>query len=146
MAKDIRIDDYRDGLVAWYRANARDLPWRRDPTPWRVWVSEIMLQQTRVDTVVPYFLRFLERFPDPASLAAAPEEDVLEQWSGLGYYRRARLLQAAARTVVERYGGQLPCEESEILALPGVGRYTSRTRQRSGSGRPSNRSGCPCRG
>jgi len=125
MAKTGSVDRYRDGLVAWYRRNARDLPWRRDPTPWRVWVSEIMLQQTRVDTAIPYFLRFLERFPDPDSLAASSEEEVLEQWSGLGYYRRARLLRAGAREGVARHGGRIPRGEREVLSLPGVGRYTA---------------------
>lgn len=116
---------YRDGLTAWYREHRRDLPWRREPTPWRVWVSEIMLQQTRVEAVIPYFLRFLERFPTPADLAGASEEEALEAWSGLGYYRRVRLLQAGARTVVEEYDGEFPWDFDEILALPGVGRYTA---------------------
>ena len=116
---------YRDGLVAWYREHQRDLPWRREPTPWRVWVSEIMLQQTRVEAVIPYFLRFLDRFPTPEALAAASEEEALEAWSGLGYYRRVRMLQAGARTVVEDYDGEFPWDFDEILALPGVGRYTA---------------------
>jgi len=115
----------RRALVRWYRANARDLPWRRDPTPYRVWVSEVMLQQTRVETVVPYFERFLARFPDLEALAAAPEEAVLEAWSGLGYYRRARSLQAGARAVLERHRGEFPAGEPEALALPGVGPYTA---------------------
>ncbi len=116
---------YRDALVPWYRANARDLPWRRNPEPWGVWVSEMMLQQTRMETVIPYWRRFLERFPDPQSLAEASEEDVLEAWSGLGYYRRARLLQAGARRVVEEHGGAFPADERAALAIPGVGRYTA---------------------
>ncbi|MEZ5066452.1 MAG: A/G-specific adenine glycosylase [bacterium] len=115
----------RRRLIDWYRRAARDLPWRRDPTPWNVWVSEIMLQQTRVDTVIPYWSRFLARFPDPAALAAASEEEVLEAWSGLGYYRRARMLREGARAVVERFGGEVPRADSDVRALPGVGRYTA---------------------
>ncbi|MGQ0720985.1 MAG: A/G-specific adenine glycosylase [Candidatus Eiseniibacteriota bacterium] len=115
----------RDALVGWYRSNARDLPWRRDPSPYRVWVSELMLQQTRVETVVPYFERFLGRFPDYRRLAAASEEEVLEAWSGLGYYRRARSLREGARAVLERHGGEFPPGEQEALALPGVGPYTA---------------------
>jgi A/G-specific adenine glycosylase len=119
------MTDVRRALVRWYRANARDLPWRADPSPYRVWVSEIMLQQTRVETVVPYYLRFLGRFPDYRSLAAASEEEVLEAWSGLGYYRRARSLREGARAVLERHGGEFPAGEREALALPGIGPYTA---------------------
>lgn len=113
-----------DELVAWYRAHRRDLPWRRDPRPWPVWVSEIMLQQTRVESVLPYFARFLERFPTPAALAAAPIDDVLAAWAGLGYYRRARHLHQAAQQVVERHGGEVPDDPAAFAALAGVGRYT----------------------
>ena len=116
---------YRDALVPWYRENARDLPWRRDPDPWGVWVSEVMLQQTRVETVVPFWKRFVAEFPDPETLARASEEDVLRAWSGLGYYRRARMLQAGARVVVESHAGRFPADEAEALAIPGVGRYTA---------------------
>jgi A/G-specific adenine glycosylase len=116
---------YRDALVAWYRRHARDLPWRRSRSPHGVWVSEIMLQQTRVEAVLPRWEAFLERFPDAATLAAAPLERVLEAWSGLGYYRRARLLHAAARAIVERHGGEFPEEEAAVAALPGIGRYTA---------------------
>jgi A/G-specific adenine glycosylase len=119
------MTEVRRALVRWYRRNARDLPWRRDPTPYRVWVSEIMLQQTRVETVVPYFRRFLGRFPDYRSLADASEEEVLEAWSGLGYYRRARALREGVRAVLERHGGEFPAGEREALALPGIGRYTA---------------------
>ncbi|MEO0323542.1 MAG: A/G-specific adenine glycosylase [Myxococcota bacterium] len=115
----------RRALLAFYDASARDLPWRRDRRPWPVWVSEIMCQQTRVDTVVPYFERFLARFPTPASLAEASEDEVLGLWSGLGYYRRARLLHRGAKEVVARYGGEVPAGREERLALPGVGRYTA---------------------
>ncbi len=112
-------------LTDWYRRRRRDLPWRRTRDPYRIWVSEIMLQQTRVEAVIPYYERFLERFPTIAALAAAPEQDVLERWAGLGYYRRARQLQAAARRVVEEHAGRLPADHAAIRALPGIGDYTS---------------------
>ncbi len=110
-------------LLAWYAACRRDLPWRRTRDPWAVWVSEIMLQQTRVDTVMPYFERFMARFPTPLALAEAPEDQVLAAWSGLGYYRRARMLHAGARVVAER--PSMPRTREELLELPGVGRYTA---------------------
>jgi A/G-specific adenine glycosylase len=113
---------HRD-LLGWYAAARRDLPWRRTRDPWAIWVSEIMLQQTRVETVVPYYERFLARFPTPLALAEAPEDQVLALWSGLGYYRRARMLQAGARAVVERSG--VPRTRDALLALPGIGRYTA---------------------
>ena len=100
--------DVRAALLAWYDLSARDLPWRRTRDPYAVWVSEVMLQQTRVDTVIPYYERFMARFPTPERLAAAPEDDVLGMWSGLGYYRRARMLHRGAREVVARYGGEVP--------------------------------------
>ena len=112
-------------LLEWYTDYQRDLPWRRNPTPYRVWLSEIMLQQTRVETVIPYFERFLERFPTLESLASAREEEVLALWSGLGYYRRARSLLRGAQTVVEEYGGELPSEWKDVLAIPGIGPYTA---------------------
>jgi len=112
-------------LTDWFARNRRDLPWRGARDPYRVWVSEIMLQQTTVRVVVPYYRRFLRRFPTLARLAAAPIDDVLAAWSGLGYYRRARHLHAAARLVVERHGGRLPDDPAALRALPGVGRYTA---------------------
>jgi A/G-specific adenine glycosylase len=115
----------RNALLAWYDAVARDLPWRKTRDPYAIWVSEVMLQQTRVDTVVGYYGRFLERFPTPQALAAAPQDAVMAAWSGLGYYRRARLLHAGVREVVERYGGLVPDETAALRALPGVGRYTA---------------------
>lgn len=115
----------RSPLLAWYRGHRRDLPWRRTSDPWAIWVAEVMLQQTRVETVIPYYGEFLERFPTPAALAAATEEQVLAAWSGLGYYRRARALHAGARSVMERHGGRVPRGAAELLALPGVGRYTA---------------------
>ncbi len=111
-------------LLRWFRASARDLPWRHQRTPYRVWVSEVMLQQTQVDTVLAYYERFLARFPDVASLAAAEEEEVLAAWSGLGFYRRARNLHRAARVVVAEHGGALPRDRRALAALPGLGRYT----------------------
>ena len=110
-------------LLAWYDASARVLPWRENPTPYRVWVSEIMLQQTRVEAVKPYYERFLKRFPTVEALAAAPEERVLKLWEGLGYYSRARNLQRAAQVVVERYQGQVPASFEALRSLPGVGDF-----------------------
>ena len=112
-------------LLDWYAEHERDLPWRRDPGPWRVLVSETMLQQTRVAAVLPRYEEFLRRFPTPAALAGADEEEVLAEWSGLGYYRRARSLHAAARQIVERHAGRVPGERDALLDLPGVGRYTA---------------------
>lgn len=112
-------------LIAWYERSKRDLPWRRERDPYYIWVSEIMLQQTRVDTVIPYFQKFIERFPTLSDLADAPEEDVLKCWEGLGYYSRARNLQAAARQVMERHGGKVPANKADVSALKGVGPYTT---------------------
>jgi A/G-specific adenine glycosylase len=112
-------------LTTWFDGAARDLPWRRRREPYAVWVSEVMLQQTRVETVIPYFQRFLARFPDVGALAAAPLDDVLHLWSGLGYYRRARQLHAAAREVTERYGGTFPDDAEGLRTLPGIGAYTA---------------------
>ncbi len=111
-------------LVAWFQRHARDLPWRREPTAYRIWVSEIMLQQTQVVKVHDYYLRFMERFPTVAALAAAEEQELMRLWEGLGYYRRARLMHQAAKQVVELHGGEFPCTPDEVFALPGVGRYT----------------------
>jgi A/G-specific adenine glycosylase len=112
-------------LVTWYRKNRRDLPWRRSSDPYAIWVAEIMLQQTTVQAVIPYYRRFLRRFPDLASLARARPSAVLAAWSGLGYYRRARNLHAAARRIRDPYGGLFPTRFEDVLALPGVGRYTA---------------------
>ncbi len=117
---------FADSLLAWFdRHGRRGLPWQRDPTAYRVWVSEIMLQQTRVAAAVPYFERFTARFPDVAALAAAGLDEVLELWSGLGYYARARNLHAAARRVAETHGGRLPDAFEALAALPGIGRSTA---------------------
>ena len=115
----------RDALLRWYDRAGRDLPWRRTSDPYRIWVSEVMLQQTRVTTVIPYYDRFLSRFPDPHSLAEADEEEVLGLWSGLGYYRRARSLHAGAQAVMERHEGKVPRDPAALRKLPGVGRYTA---------------------
>lgn len=119
------VSALRAAFLAWYDANKRDLPWRQTRDPYAVWVSEIMLQQTRVDTVIPYYQRFLARFPDAHALASASEDEVLAHWSGLGYYRRARLLHSGVREVVERYGGEVPEDADARRALPGIGRYTA---------------------
>ena len=116
---------FRRLLLKWYRRNKRRLPWRSNPTPYRVWIAEIMLQQTRVRAVLPYYELFLERFPDVASLAAAGEEDVLAAWAGLGYYARARNLRRAARQIVREFGGRMPRDTETLRRLPGIGRYTA---------------------
>jgi A/G-specific adenine glycosylase len=115
----------RGALLRWYRANRRDLPWRRTPDPYAIWVSEIMLQQTQVATVLPYYGAFLKRFPSVAALAAAAEDDVLAQWAGLGYYRRARSLHSGARDVMRLHGGRVPSDAATLMSLPGIGRYTA---------------------
>ncbi len=112
-------------LLAWYAKNARSLPWRGHPDPYAVWVSEIMLQQTRVDTVIPYFQRWLAAFPSVAVLASASEHQVLSAWEGLGYYSRARNLFKAAQKVVEKFDGHIPSTAAELASLPGIGRYTA---------------------
>jgi A/G-specific adenine glycosylase len=114
----------RTRLLAWFRQFKRELPWRRDADPYRVWLSEIMLQQTRVAAVIPYFERFLEHFPDVRVLAEAPEEEVLRLWSGLGYYSRARNLQSAAKQIVAKHDGTFPRDAVAALELAGIGRYT----------------------
>lgn len=115
----------RRRLLTWFDKNQRDLPWRKNKTPYRIWVSEIMLQQTQVATVIDYYRRFLERFPNVSRLAAASESDALKMWEGLGYYRRARQMHAAAKAIVDQHGGKFPSDFEEVLALPGVGRYTA---------------------
>jgi len=112
-------------LVGWYRACARTLPWRSEVTPYRVWVSEIMLQQTRVEAVKPYFARFLEAFPSAKELAEAPEDKLLKCWEGLGYYSRVRNMQKAAQKIVSDFGGEMPRTRKELLSLPGIGSYTA---------------------
>ncbi|QEG33878.1 A/G-specific adenine glycosylase [Bythopirellula goksoeyrii] len=116
---------FRRRLLAWYAKHERDLPWRKSQDPYRVWISEVMLQQTQVETVKPYFLRFLKAFPTVKNLAAAEESQVLRLWEGLGYYRRARGLHAAAKKIVAEHGGQFPRDVATLQTLPGIGRYTA---------------------
>jgi len=115
----------RSALLTWYRRHRRRLPWRETRDPYRIWVSEILLQQTQVATATPYYARFLTRFPSVRALARAPLDDVLAAWAGLGYYRRARHLHAAAKWVVREHAGRVPSEPRAFAALPGVGRYTA---------------------
>jgi len=119
------VATFRTQLLAWYDVNARDLPWREDRDPYRVWLSEIMLQQTRVAAVIAHYHEFLRRFPSVEKLARAREASVLAAWSGLGYYRRARMLHGAAKVMVREFRGEFPSTAEGLLALPGVGRYTA---------------------
>jgi A/G-specific adenine glycosylase len=121
----VKIDRLRRHLLEWYAGSRRDLPWRRNLDPYSIWVSEIMLQQTRVAVVVERYQAFLERFPSLLSLALAPEQDVLAEWSGLGYYRRARMLHKAAQYVASHYDGSLPVSSEKLRLLPGIGAYTA---------------------
>lgn len=120
-----RVEAVRAALREHYARHARPLPWRNTRDPWAIWVSEVMLQQTRVDTVIPYWERFMRRFPTPAAMAGADEAEVLALWAGLGYYRRARLLHAGAKAVAEGFGGEVPAEAKALRGLPGVGAYTA---------------------
>jgi A/G-specific adenine glycosylase len=116
---------FRRGLLAWYDVHRRVLPWRANRDPYRIWLSEIMLQQTRVAAVIEHYQEFLRRFPTVQKLAAAREASVLAAWSGLGYYRRARMLHAAAKVIVREHGGNFPATEEKLRELPGIGRYTA---------------------
>ena len=120
-----RLQQIVEPLLSWYHQNRRDLPWRRQVSPYRVWVSEIMLQQTRVEAVKPYFARFMQALPDVRALADCPEERLLKLWEGFGYYSRARNLQKAARVLVQQYDGRLPANFDQLRALPGIGDYTA---------------------
>ena len=124
MLTSSEVKTFRKLLLAWFRQFQRDLPWRRTKDPYAIWVSEIMLQQTRVAAVIPYYERFLSRFPSVRALAESPQEEVLRLWSGLGYYSRARNLQKAAQQVVALPGGEFPRDEEGVLALSGIGPYT----------------------
>lgn len=119
------IDQFQIQFLAWYHRYKRNLPWRVNQDPYRIWISEIMLQQTRVDTVIDYYYRFMEKFPTIEQLAAAPEEELLKMWEGLGYYSRARNIQAAAKQIMERHQGQFPNTVEEISQLKGIGPYTT---------------------
>src|SRR5712692_12103459 len=125
MLKGRELAAFRRQLLGWFRQFQRDLPWRHTKDPYRIWLSEIMLQQTRVAAAIPYYERFLLRFPDVHSLAAAPEEEVLRLWSGLGYYSRARNSQKAAQLIVAKHGGEFPSRLEAVIALPGIGNYTA---------------------
>lgn len=120
-----RLNKIVQPLLDWFGENARTLPWRNDPTPYHVWVSEIMLQQTRVEAVKPFYARFIEALPDIHALAVCPEEKLLKLWEGLGYYNRVKNMQKAAREVMDRYQGELPGKYEELLTLPGIGHYTA---------------------
>lgn len=139
--KPLQIATFQKNLLAWYRKNARKLPWRRPPNGWRagrrgfsggheidpykIWVSEIMLQQTQVKTVIPYYEKWIEKFPTVAALAKAPLEDVLKYWAGLGYYRRARMLHQASQKIIRDFKGRIPSTAEELQKIPGIGRYTA---------------------
>ncbi len=125
MLKDYDLEQLVSPLLQWFLNHARVLPWREEPTPYRVWVSEIMLQQTRVEAVKPYFERFTTALPDADALSACPEDELLKLWEGLGYYNRVRNMQKAAVEVVENYGGQLPADYEKLLKLKGIGHYTA---------------------
>ncbi|HWZ52024.1 MAG TPA: A/G-specific adenine glycosylase [Granulicella sp.] len=122
---ELEVAAFRQQLMAWYRDHARQLPWRGVADPYKTWVSEVMLQQTRVAAVIEHYLHFMKRFPGLVALALAPEEDVLAAWSGLGYYRRARMLHKAARFITGERGGVFPTTAAELRTLPGIGEYTS---------------------
>ena len=125
MWEEEKITSFREKLLGWYDAHKRDLPWRRTQDPYKIWISEIMLQQTRVDTVIPYYERFLDWFPTVADLAQAPEEKLLKAWEGLGYYSRVRNMQKAAQQIMENHGGVFPSSYEEISKLKGIGPYTA---------------------
>lgn len=125
LALDERLKAMNRPLLAWYEEHARILPWRENPEPYRVWISEIMLQQTRVEAVKPYFERFMEALPNVEALAAVEDDRLMKLWEGLGYYNRARNLKKAAQIILEEYGGQMPSDYEKLLALPGIGSYTA---------------------
>ncbi|MGC6416124.1 MAG: A/G-specific adenine glycosylase [Bradymonadia bacterium] len=133
---ELKLDSLRRDLLAWYDRGNRDMPWRRNPEPWWVWVSEIMLQQTRVESVIGYFNRFIERYPTPESLASSSMDELMGYWAGLGYYARARNLHKAATKVVEVHGGRVPDDPNAFMELPGVGRYTCAAVQSIAFGQP----------
>ncbi len=125
MWEEEKITSFREKLLVWYDVHKRDLPWRRTQDPYKIWISEIMLQQTRVDTVIPYYERFLDWFPTVADLAQASEEKLLKAWEGLGYYSRVRNMQKAAQQIMENHGGVFPSSYDEISKLKGIGPYTA---------------------
>lgn len=117
--------DFQKYLLDWYHKNRRQMPWREEPSPYRIWISEIMLQQTRVDTVIPYFNRFMKRYPDILSLASSDEEELLKYWEGLGYYSRIKNIHKTAKSLVHEYEGKLPETYEELIKLKGIGEYTA---------------------
>ena len=123
--KDLELDKLTKPLLDWYQENKRELPWRSEPSPYRVWVSEIMLQQTRVEAVKPFFERFTKSLPDVKALAECEEDELLKLWEGLGYYNRVRNMQKAAKQMMEDYEGELPADYAELLKLKGIGSYTA---------------------
>ena len=125
LSRSERLKAVEKPLLSWYHSRARSLPWRDDPKPYRVWISEIMLQQTRVEAVKPYFERFMNAFPDVKALAEADDDYLMKMWEGLGYYNRARNLKAAAIMVMEEFNGKIPAEKEDLLKLPGIGSYTA---------------------
>ena len=125
MLSEIQLEKINEPLLSWFETHKRVLPWRENPTPYRVWVSEIMLQQTRVEAVKPYFERFLNALPDVAHLAAASDDERNKLWEGLGYYSRVRNMGKAAQVMMEQYGGEFPKTYDEVLSLPGIGAYTA---------------------
>src|SRR5690625_3911324 len=123
--KDFNYLKFQEDLITWYEANKRDLPWRKTKDPYKIWISEIMLQQTQVNTVIPYYRQFINQFPTVHHLAAADEQTVLKAWEGLGYYSRARHLHEAARDIVNNFGGLIPQNPKELSRLKGIGPYTT---------------------
>ncbi len=121
----INPEDFQTELLDWYSKEARTLPWRNDPDPYKTWISEMMLQQTRVDTVIPYYNRFIAEIPTVRALSDVPEEKLLKLWQGLGYYSRAMNLQKAARILIEKFNGEIPSDIKELQSLPGIGAYSS---------------------
>lgn len=121
----MNIQSIQDRLLTWYRSNAKSFPWRESPTPYHVWISEIMLQQTRIEAALPYYQRFITTLPDIQSLATVSQDELLKLWEGLGYYSRAKNLQKAANIVMTDFGGRLPADYNQLLSLPGIGAYTA---------------------
>jgi A/G-specific adenine glycosylase len=119
------LQKIRETLLLWFAENGRDLPWRKNYFPYEVWISEIMLQQTRIKAMLPYYNRWMEKFPDLFAVANAAEEELFRSWEGLGYYARVKNIQKAARRIVSEFGGKVPCDFDSIRALPGIGRYTA---------------------
>ncbi|MEC5273337.1 A/G-specific adenine glycosylase [Caldifermentibacillus hisashii] len=125
LLKNFNIEEFQKSLIEWFQEEKRNLPWRADKDPYKIWVSEVMLQQTRVDTVIPYFYRFIEKYPNIEALANADEQELLKTWEGLGYYSRVKNLQAAVKEVQTQYGGVVPDEKKTFSKLKGVGPYTT---------------------